>query len=186
VEAVGRTHPDLLVVIAGDGPLEPWFRTELEERGLSHAIRLIGRLDRAGIQRLHHASDFHLYAGTIGCGMSIALLEAMAAGVLPIVSDVPREQRDLVADAGWVFAAGDARGLEDSLAAALSADAAERERRKRRCQEQLASYLRPSLRDLVADLIGDAADHPRRRRLAPKPAACQQPVAAPRQRPPAS
>jgi glycosyltransferase involved in cell wall biosynthesis len=170
VEALRGMHPGVLLVIAGDGPLELWLRTELDKRGLSRVVRLVGRLDRAGIQRLHHGSDFHLYAGTIGCGMSIALLEAMAAGVLPIVSDVPREQRDLVGDAGWVFAAGDARALEESLAAALSADAAEREQRKRSCQKQLASYLRPSLRDLLADLLGDAAETPQRRTLPHEPA----------------
>ena len=105
--------------MAGDGTLETWFADELGRRGFGDRIRMLGRLDRPGVERLHHASDLHVYAGTISCGLSMCLIEAMACGVIPLVSDVPVAQRALVADAGWVFGAGDRSELERCLREAL-------------------------------------------------------------------
>jgi glycosyltransferase involved in cell wall biosynthesis len=144
-------HPELEVLIAGDGPLDAWLARESARRGLP--IRLLGPLGRTEIRDLHHASDFHLYAGTIGCGMSIALLEAMASGVVPVVSDIPAEQRELVADAGWVFAAGDANDLRAALDQALAVSSDRWRELSRRSVERVHAYQEPSLLDLVNGLL---------------------------------
>ncbi len=87
--------------------------------------------------RLQHASDVHLYAGTISCGVSICLLEAMAAAVVPVVSDVPIVQTSLVGSSGWVFPAGDAAALASALAAATSMTPAERAARGAEAAERI-------------------------------------------------
>lgn len=141
----------LVVIVVGDGPLTAWLDARIRELDLP--VRLVGRLGRKQIAVVHHASDFHLYAGTIGCGMSIALLEAMASGVVPIVSDVPEEQRDLVGDSGWVFRAGDAEGLHEALIAALSSNENERSSKRALAIERVRAYRNPRLADRVAELL---------------------------------
>lgn len=153
VEAVTRDARDVRVLIAGWGPLESWLRTEIESRRMTDVIALVGALDRAGVQSLHHASDFHLYAGTIGCGMSVALLEALASGTLPIVSDVPQQHRELASPAGWVFRAGDIGSLVDALRGALQCAEEERVERRGLAAESLRRYAHPSLTDLVAEVV---------------------------------
>jgi glycosyltransferase involved in cell wall biosynthesis len=145
--------PQSRFLVAGDGPLEGWLRKEIAARDLSEHVHVLGRLARADVRSLLHASDFFLYTGTISCGMSLALLEAMAAGVIPIVSDVPREQRDLVADAGWVYPAASPDQLVDALAAALAVDTAERTRLVQRVHQQLATYAEPSIGTLIDELL---------------------------------
>jgi glycosyltransferase involved in cell wall biosynthesis len=47
-------------------------------------------------------------------GMSLALLDAMGAGLCVVASDVP-ENREVVTDAGYTFRRGDAADLADRL-----------------------------------------------------------------------
>ena len=154
VARVAPLHPEVRLVVAGHGPLEGWLRSEIKHRGLERMMILAGSRDRRGIQRLHHASDFHLYAGTIGCGMSLALLEAMACGVVPIVSDVPRQHRELAVPSGWVFAAGSTEELTESLGMALACSRPELDRRRAMAVESLRAYAHPSVKDLVDELTG--------------------------------
>lgn len=125
------------LLIAGDGSLSEWVEAEIARRGLGSQVRLLGRLDRDAVGRLQHASDVHLYAGTISCGVSICLLEAMAAAVVPVVSDVPIVQTSLVGSSGWVFPAGDAAALASALAAATSMTPAERAARGAEAAERI-------------------------------------------------
>ena len=126
VEAVGSSGGGWTVLLVGDGSLEPWVHAEVARRGLSPIIRLLGRLGRSEVREIQQVSDFHLYAGTISCGVSICLLEAMASGVVPIVSDVPIAQRHLVEGVGWVFPAGDAAELASALREVLTLGPGER------------------------------------------------------------
>lgn len=159
VEALRRVGPAderLRIAIAGHGPLEQRFRADLAEAGVGGHVRILGRLGRAEVQRLHHASDFHLYAGTIGCGMSLALLEAMSTGVIPIVSDVPLQHRELAVPSGWVFPAGDATALAAALTDALACSADERRERAARAVADVHAYARPSVGDLLESLVAAA------------------------------
>ena len=156
VEAVQHIlprHPNLRLLMAGHGAGEGWLREELTRRGLVSSVTLLGKLGRKDVQRLHHASDFHLYAGTLGCGMSLALLEALACGVVPIVSDTPAQHREVASESGWVFPAGDAAALAEALDAALSCGPDELAKRRRRAVESAEAYARPSVLEMVDDLL---------------------------------
>ncbi len=155
----GQFDP-LVVLVVGDGPLESRLTQEI--RRLDLPVRLLGRMGRQQIALVHHASDFHLYAGTIGCGMSIALLEAMASGVVPIASDVPAEQRSLIAQSGWVFEAGDFDALHAALVDALSSSEEERSSRRALAIERVRDYRKPRLTDRVSELLqaGDLSESP--------------------------
>ena len=75
-------HPDLQVLIFGQGPLEAELRAEVESRNLAAAVRFTGfrhDLPRwlGGLNMLIHPADME--------GLGVSLLQASAAGV-PIVT----------------------------------------------------------------------------------------------------
>jgi glycosyltransferase involved in cell wall biosynthesis len=71
-------------------------------------------------------------------GMSLALLDAMGAGVCVLASDVP-ENIETVADAGFTFKAGDGRDLQRTLEFLL-ANPSLRQEAGLRAQERVRQY----------------------------------------------
>jgi glycosyltransferase involved in cell wall biosynthesis len=154
VAAMNEESPvDWHLLIAGDGTLSSWLSEEVRRRGLERRITFTGRLGRPDLLRLQHASDFHVYAGTISCGVSICLLEAMASGVVPIVSDVPQAQVELVGDSGWVFPSGDVEAFSSAFDAALALTDDELSALRTRVLDQIGSGQRPSVPALLDDLL---------------------------------
>lgn len=93
-------------------------------------------------------------------GLSLALLDAMGAGVCVLASDVP-ENREVVGDAGFTFIAGDALDLQRKLTSLLS-DAGLRYRtgeqaRERIRQHFLWSRVTNDLEQVYAELVGEAS-----------------------------
>jgi glycosyltransferase involved in cell wall biosynthesis len=118
VRAARAATPQVVGLIAGDGPLSPRLRS-LEWEGL----RLLGQRD--DVPDLLGASDVFALP-SLREGLSYALLEAMALGRPPLVSDAPGNP-DAVGDAGLIVPAGDTDELGSALAR-LAGDAGLRER----------------------------------------------------------
>src|SRR6185437_16674357 len=88
-------------------------------------------------------------------GMSLALLDAMSAGVCVLASDVP-ENRELVDGVGFTFERGNVGELERMLRFVI-ANPALRESKARLGQRKVhASYLWPRVTDLVEEVYMDA------------------------------
>ncbi len=127
LRALGRlreAHPDLLLAIAGDGPL----RAELEQLsaalGLADRVRWLGF--RRDVPRILAASDLFVLPSRFEA-LPTALLEAMAAGVPSIaaaVGGVPEILGD--PPCGRLVTAGDEAALAGAIADLLAAPAAER------------------------------------------------------------
>ena len=91
----------ILLVLAGDGSQRAALDAQAARLGISDSVRLLGWRD--DVHDLH--AGFDLFALTSRSeGMSISLLEAMAAGLCPVVTDVGgngevlgAELRDLLA-----------------------------------------------------------------------------------------
>ncbi len=103
VEVAAGGAPFVLLV-AGEGPLS----SELERlaRG-SEALRLLGH--RSDVRTVLGAADLFVLP-SLREGFSFALLEAMALGLAPVVSDAPGNP-EAVGDAGIVVLRGDAGGF---------------------------------------------------------------------------
>lgn len=88
---------------------------------LASRVRLLGRRTHADVETLMRAADVFL-ASSVNEGSGYALLEAIACGVTPVVSDIPAF-RQLTGDGtiGRLFASGDAPGGAAALIAALRA-----------------------------------------------------------------
>ncbi|MFY9509851.1 MAG: glycosyltransferase, partial [Rubrivivax sp.] len=114
--------PDKHLVVANDGSL----RSALEARAPA-GVQFVGRLD-AGTQAGHYAAARWYLSLPRSDSVAVSVLEAMAQGCIPILSDLPAN-RELVRDGdnGILLADGEplsARRLQPLLAraAAVAAD----------------------------------------------------------------
>jgi glycosyltransferase involved in cell wall biosynthesis/GT2 family glycosyltransferase len=89
-----RVTPDFVCLIAGDGPQHGWLVSTLARHSLKKQTRLLGSVDPQDMPRLMAACDVLLLPSQDE-GISLAIFEAMAMGLVPVVADVGG-QRELV------------------------------------------------------------------------------------------
>lgn len=129
---LSRIVPDVLLLIAGEGPAEPHLRALTGRLGLDAHVRFLGYLDRRnGLPGCYRAGDAFVFASRTET-QGLVLLEAMSLGV-PVVSTAVMGTRDIVGpQRGAIavreepveFAAACARVLGDAaLRARLGAEA---------------------------------------------------------------
>ena len=107
------------LLVAGAGPEEEGLRELATELG-SPAIRFLGRTDQP--ERVLRAADLFILPSQRE-GQSVALLEAMACGLVPVVSDLEPNVAVVEDGAtGFVFATDDQSSLERALRRAAEAD----------------------------------------------------------------
>jgi glycosyltransferase involved in cell wall biosynthesis len=109
--------PDAMLLVVGNGPLEPSLRVQATELGIESSIRFLGfRLD---IPELLQALDVFVLS-SLSEGLSLTLLEAEAVG-LPIVATRvggnPEVVRD--GDTGFLVPSGEEEPLASALARLL-------------------------------------------------------------------
>ena len=123
VAALARDVPEVVLLLAGAGPLREELEAEAARLGLADRVRFLGiRRDRA---TLYAAMDVFVLPSRWE-GLSLALVEAMGAGRAVVAADVggnPEVVRD--GRTGLLVPPGDA----DALAAALGTLAADRDLR---------------------------------------------------------
>lgn len=109
--------PEAVLAIVGDGPLRSALEAQTEQAGLSDAVRFLG--DRHDVPRLLTGMDVFALSSASE-GYSIALLEACAAG-LPIVATDVGGNREIVRDGinGRLVPAADVAALATALIALL-------------------------------------------------------------------
>ena len=91
-----RAGRDFIFSIAGTGPDEGELRAACAQAGLADRLRFLGRVDGAAKCRLLLASDVLVFPSHRE-GLPYALLEAMAAGCVPVttaVAAIPDVMRD--------------------------------------------------------------------------------------------
>jgi phosphatidylinositol alpha-mannosyltransferase len=128
------TRPDLRLVIAGEGPERTALDTLPDE--LRARVLMLGHVPNADLHGIHAACDVFLAPNVGGESFGVILIEAMAAGLPVVASDIPgfdeviehREHGLLVpARDPEALAAAAGRVLDDpTLAARLAAGGRER------------------------------------------------------------
>ncbi|MBS3956571.1 MAG: glycosyltransferase [Clostridiales bacterium] len=84
--SIAEGHPDVRLVLIGDGPELPRLRSEVRDRGLADRISLPGYYDGEVAEVL---STFQIYAyPSLWEGLPYAILEAMRAGCAIVSTDV--------------------------------------------------------------------------------------------------
>lgn len=116
---VMAARPQLHLVIAGAGSLTAGLERLAATRLPAGRFRFVGLLDPPALAGWLARAGIYLSA-SLSDSTSVSLLEAMAAGAVPVVSDI-EGNREWVAegDGARLFAPGDAAALGAALARAL-------------------------------------------------------------------
>jgi glycosyltransferase involved in cell wall biosynthesis len=88
LEIVRRSIPDVLLAIAGTGPLAETLRTMVSERGLAENVRFTGFIDDAALRRLYRAADLFVVPTIAMEGFGLVVIEALACGTPAMVTPV--------------------------------------------------------------------------------------------------
>ncbi len=161
VSLVAQKIPELQLTLAGEGRERAALEARAEEKDLTGRVTFTGRLEQPELARLLAAHPVYLSASPAE-GASLSLLEAMACGCLPVVTDIPAN-RDWVEDGvgGLLFPPGDVPALAAALERAFT-DRALRERAARLgpalvaargSREALADNLERIYRELIGELL---------------------------------
>jgi glycosyltransferase involved in cell wall biosynthesis len=116
LDAVSRVLPALpglrLWMCYGRAPLEKEVRARLAaEPALAARVTLLGRVPHAQVEHLCRAADF-LVQGSNREASSFVVLESLACGATPLVTDIPALRRMTLGGAvGGLFRPGDVEGL---------------------------------------------------------------------------
>ena len=112
--------PDARFTIIGGGSQEAVLKNLAADLGVTGSIDFIGRIENTEIPG--HMSRAKVYVSTsLADGTSISLLEAMAAGLVPVVSDIDANRPWVTHEKdGYVFKTGDAHELARCLIKGLS------------------------------------------------------------------
>ena len=103
VDRVRKAIPDVLFLIAGEGPALEGLAGEVTELGLGANILFIGYLDRhTELNNCYRCADIFIFASRTET-QGLVLLEAMAQGV-PVVSTAELGTRDVLRDGqgAWI------------------------------------------------------------------------------------
>jgi L-malate glycosyltransferase len=111
----------LRMILAGDGPLREEFLREIHANGLQDVVYMPGQIDRAQTAAYLQAADIYLSCAPSD-GSSVSLLEAMACGAIPIVSDAPGNREWLTMQSGWLVPARQPRRFSEAIESAFATD----------------------------------------------------------------
>jgi glycosyltransferase involved in cell wall biosynthesis len=113
--ALNRLPHDVITIFVGDGPLAETVRTSLRpDRGV-----VTGFVNQSELPSYYHAGDI-LVLPSEAEPWGLVVNEAMAAGVLPVVSDRVGCAPDLVRGIGEVYPCGDVSNLCAALSRAVT------------------------------------------------------------------
>ena len=118
IEAFARivaAQPEARLVVANDGSLRSALEADVAARGLADKISFVGRLDAAA-QAAHYARSTWFLSLPESDSVSVSVLEAMAHGCVPLLSELPAN-RELIGDS----ARGLIVGVLDDLPARMAA-----------------------------------------------------------------
>ena len=116
-----EAHPDWELRIFGSGPEQDDLQRRIDELGVGHAVRLMGRTRQMNVE-LARASVYALSSRYEGFPM--VLVEAMGVGLPAVAFDCPRGPADLVAHGttGLLAPPGDVPALAAALAAVMASE----------------------------------------------------------------
>ncbi|EIJ33678.1 glycosyltransferase [Thiothrix nivea] len=94
-ERLREQIPDILFVIAGEGPAEKSLHAQVKRRGLEGNVSFVGYLRRdGGLQACYKAADVFVFASRTET-QGLVLIEAMACGT-PVVSTAVLGTKDVI------------------------------------------------------------------------------------------
>lgn len=115
---LSERHPDLVLVVAGDGPEREVVGTL--PRAVRDRVVMLGMVEQSALPHYHAAAEVFLAPNTGGESFGVVLVEAMAAG-LPVVASDIAGYREVVRheEEGLLVTPGDPKALAEAVARLL-------------------------------------------------------------------
>lgn len=114
---VHKQHPEAVLVIAGEGPLHNELTERIDTLGLKEYVNLLGF--RKDVSLLLAASDIFI-SSSHWEGLSVSILEAMAAGLPVVATNVSDTPQVVVEGTGHVVPPHEPTLLADAICSLLS------------------------------------------------------------------
>lgn len=150
VAALRDRHPELSVLLVGDGPARPCVEEVVRETGMEGRVIFAGR--RFDIPEMLSAMDIYCQPSIFGEFFPNAIIEAMAMGKPWIGSDIAGLKELTAGDsAGWVSPPGDVDALAANLDR-LAGDAELRASRGRAARKHVQAEL--TIEKVVDRILG--------------------------------
>jgi glycosyltransferase involved in cell wall biosynthesis len=150
LEAATRLERPAIFLIVGDGEMRADLEQAARDRGIAPRVRFLGW--RRDLPSIHAASDVFAIT-SLNEGTPVALIEAMAAGVAPVATDVGGV-RDVIEDTsmGIVVPSEDAAALASAIGDLLDNPARRRSMATAARRSILARYTFATLTEGIASL----------------------------------
>jgi glycosyltransferase involved in cell wall biosynthesis len=87
IPIVLKEEPETKFLIAGDGSEKEKLQKEVEELNLSASVQFLGQVPHKDMPKLLAQADIYVSTSPYD-GTSVSLLEALASGVFPVVTDI--------------------------------------------------------------------------------------------------
>lgn len=161
VAAVAARHPDISVILVGDGESRAEIEREITGTGMGGRVKLLGWRTNAEVRR-RIGETRALLLPSHAEGLPIVIMEAFAMG-RPVITTRIAGIPELVDETcGWLVEPGDADGLAAAVGAAMAANKATlakmgREGRKRVVARHDIDEIAPQLIALFEDQGGGPA-----------------------------
>ena len=113
---VSRQHPEIRLLMLGNGPLAPKLRTIFSRGGVSEFVHFPGQISQETLPEYYRAADLYI-STSHSDGTSISMLEALASGTPVLLSDIPgnKEWITTPAEVGWLYRDGDVDSLAQGI-----------------------------------------------------------------------
>lgn len=92
--------------LVGEGPMTAALKNLSRKLKLEHKVHFLGRQSPVKLRQIFLESDVYISSSRTD-GSSISLLEAMAAGLPVLTSNIPGNMQWIKPESGWLFEVGD-------------------------------------------------------------------------------
>jgi len=117
---IAREHPDMVLLVVGDGPLRPALDAQVAALGLTGRVIFAGRVPHEELPSWYRSADLFVLPSEFDNSPNVAL-EAMSSGVAVVATDVGGLRQYVRAGVnGDLVPAGDAPALARAMARYIS------------------------------------------------------------------
>jgi glycosyltransferase involved in cell wall biosynthesis len=119
IPIVMKEEPETKFLIAGGGSEKENLRRELENLSLNASVQFLGQVPHKDMPKLLAQGDIYVSTSPYD-GTSVSLLEALASGAFPVVTDIPANREWIVnGDNGFLFPEGNETILAKKIVEAI-------------------------------------------------------------------